>query len=370
MNKTASDHVSSMNKFLKMAAIASVAIALFASCSTDKKEPVDVHVNVMTICISRTELTRAFADPIPDGAVPQFDSVSVSVNKGIGALRFTLKDAALQRALTPAGYRVPVTDPVTEVTLTANGSARRNVTQFQGSTVPLAATATGTDIVATVNPKDSEKVTYSVNLSPKPIMARLEVFGKIEALNPAWEYFEIEEVYVNNYLINYEGTRRNYTPGNGKNNFATKPRINGKMRDIVPRDVDSQTAFQNGTKVIAYHLFPLTEKERAAATPLLYFDHLILKIKAVPADPSQKAKEGYLTIHSFYENTKGDLKGFEAGKIYKFDLATLSDMFNVANANDLPITKAPESGSPYSMSLRTKSITWTPNNATPRLNEK
>ena len=352
-----------------MAAIASVAIALFASCSTDKKEPVDVQVRVMTIRISRTELTRAFADPIPDGTVPQISEVSISVNKGRGAIKFTLDGAALQRAMTPAGYRVPVTDPVTEVTLTANGSTSRNVTQFQASDakVPMTATATGTDIVATVNPKDSEKVAYSVNLSPKPIMARLEVFGKIEALNPAWNHFEIEEVYVNNYLLNYEGTRRIYTPGNGKNNFATNPRINGKMCDIVPRDVDSQTAFQNGTKVIAYHLFPLTEKERAAAIPPRYFDHLILKIKAVPADPSQKAKEGYLTIHSFYENTKGDLKGFEAGKIYKFDLGTLSDMFNTT---DLPITKTPESGSPHSMSLRTKSITWTPNNATPSLNEK
>ncbi len=138
------------------------------------------------------------------------------------------------------------------------------------------------------------------------------------------------------------------------------------MYDKVPRDVDSQTAFQNGTKVIAYHLFPLTEKERAAATPPLYFDHLILKIKAFPADPSQKAKEGYLTIRSFYENTKGDLKGFEAGKIYKFDLGTLSDMFN---ATDLPITPTPESGSSHSMALRTNPIPWTPNNATPRLNE-
>lgn len=358
-----------MNKFLKMAAIASVAIALFASCSTDKKEPVDVHVNVMTICISRTELTRAFADPIPDGAVPQFDSVSVSVNKGIGALRFTLKDADLQRALTPAGYRVPVTDPVTEVTLDANNKrGSGTIMQFQGSTVPLTATATGTDIVATVNPKDSEKVTYSVNLSLKPIMARLEVFGKIEALNPAWDRFEIEEVYVNNYILSPRRPR-NYTPGNGENNFAKSPAIKKGMYDKVPRDVASQTAFQNGTKVIAYHLYPLTEKERAAATPPRYFDHLILKIKAVPTDPSQTAREGFLTIRSFYENTKGDLKGFEAGKIYKFNLGTLSDMFNVANANDLPITSAPESGSPHSMSLRTKSITWTPNNATPSLNE-
>lgn len=344
-----------------MAAIASVAIALFASCSTDKKEPVDVHVNVMAIRISRTELTRAFADPIPDGAVPEITSVTVSINKGRGALRYTLDAAAIQRALTPAGYRVPVTDPVTDVTLDANGSTSSNVTQFQGSTVPMTATATGTDIVATVNPKNSERVTYSVNLSPKPLMARLEVFGKIEALNPAWNHFEIEEVYMNNYLVNYEGKRHN-----AKGSDIVKKRLRQKMYDKVPRDVDSQTAFQNGTKVIAYHLFPLTEKERTDATPPLYFDHLILKIKAFPADPSQKAKEGYLTIHSFYENTKGDLKGFEAGKIYKFDLATLSDMFN---ATDLPITKTPESGSPHSMALRTNPIPWTPNNATPRLNE-
>lgn len=344
-----------------MAAIASVAIALLASCSTDKKEPVDVQVRVMTIRISRTELTRAFADPIPDGTVPQISEVSISVNKGRGT---TLDGAALQRAMTPAGYRVHVTDPVTEVTLTANGSTSRNVTQFQGlnAKVPMTATATGTDIVATVNPKDSEKVTYSVNLSPKPIMARLEVFGKIEALNPAWDHFEIEEVYVNNYLLTYEG-RRFYSNGSD----IVRKRLRRGMYDIVPRDVASQTAFQNGTKVIAYHLYPLTEKERAATTPKLYFDHLILKIKAVPADPSQKAKEGYLTIHSFYENTKGDLKGFEPGKIYKFDLDTLSDMFN---ATDLPITPAPESGNQYSMALRTKSITWTPNNATPSLNEK
>ena len=342
-----------------MAAIASVAIALFASCSTDKKEPVDVQVNVMAICISRTELTRAFADPIPDGAVPQITDVSVSVNRGV--LRYTLDGAALQRALTPAGYRVPVTDPVTEVTLTANGRISSKVTQFQGSTVPMTATATGTDIVATVNPKNSEKVVYSVNLSPKPLMARLEVFGKIEALNPAWDRFEIEEVYMNNYLVNYEGKRHN-----AKGSDIVKKRLRQKMYDKVPRDVDSQTAFQNGTKVIAYHLFPLTAKERAAATPPLYFDHLILKIKAFPADPSQKAKEGYLTIRSFYENSKGDLKGFEAGKIYKFDLGTLSDMFN---ATDLPITPTPESGSSHSMALRTNPIPWTPNNATPRLNE-
>lgn len=347
-----------------MAAIASVVIALFASCSTDKKEPVDVHVNVMAIRISRTELTRAFADPIPDGAVPEITSVTVSINKGRGALRYTLDAAAIQRALTPAGYRVPVTDPVTEVTLDANGGASSGVTQCQGSTVPLTATATGTDIVATVNPKNSERVTYSVNLSLKPIMARLEVFGKIEALNPAWNHFEIEEVYVNNYLLKYEDKNKRF---NSKGSDIVRKKLRQKMYDKVPRDVDSQTAFQNGTKVIAYHLFPLTAKERTDATPPLYFDHLILKIKAFPADPSQKAKEGYLTIHSFYENTKGDLKGFEAGKIYKFDLATLSDMFN---ATDLPITKTPESGSPYSTALRTKSITWTPNNATPSLNEK
>lgn len=348
-----------------MAAIASVVIALFASCSTDKKEPVDVHVNVnaMTIRISGTELTRAFADPIPDGTVPQIDKVTVSINNG--ALRYTLEGDDLRRALTPAGYRVPVTDPVTEVTLTANGRENSNVTQFQRSTVLMTATATGTDIVAAVNPKDSEKVTYSVNLSLKPLMARLEVFGKIEALNPAWDRFEIEEVYMNNYLVNYEGKRHN-----AKGSDIVKKRLRQKMYDKVPRDVDSQTAFQNGTKVIAYHLFPLTEKERAAAIPPRYFDHLILKIKAVPANSSQTASEGFLTIWSFYENTKGDLKGFEAGKIYKFDLGTLSNMFNVANANDLPITKTPESGTPHSMALRTNSIPWTMNNATPRLNEK
>lgn len=355
-----------------MAAIASVVIALFASCSTDKKEPVDVHanvnvnVNVMTIRISRTELTRAFADPIPDGTVPQIDKVTVSINNG--ALSYTLEGDSLQRALTPAGYRVPVTDPVTEVTLTANGSESSNVTQFQGSTVLMTATATGTDIVATVNPKDSEKVTYSVNLSLKPLMARLEVFGKIEALNPAWDHFEIEEVYVNNFLLKYEDKdKRFYSKGS---DIAAKKRLRRGMYDKVPRDVESQTAFQNGTKVIAYHLFPLTEKERAAAIPPRYFDHLILKIKAVPANSSQTASEGFLTIWSFYENTKGDLKGFEAGKIYKFDLGTLSNMFNVANANDLPITKTPESGTPHSMALRTNSIPWTMNNATPRLNEK
>lgn len=350
-----------------MAAIASVVIALFASCSTDKKEPVDVHVNVnaMTIRISGTELTRAFADPIPDGTVPQIDKVTVAINKG--ALSYTLEGDDLQRALTPAGYRVPVTDPVTEVSLIANGRTNSNVTEFQRSTVLMTATATGTDIVATVNPKDSEKVTYSVNLSLKPLMARLEVFGKIEALNPAWDRFEIEEVYVNNYLSNYEG-KRFYSKGS---DFVRKPpKVRRGMYDKVPSDVASQTAFQNGTKVIAYHLFPLTEKERAAATPKpLYFDHLILKIKAVPAGSSPKASEGFLTIRSFYENTKGDLKGFEAGKIYKFDLGTLSDMFNVANANDLPITKTPESGSKHSMALRTNSIPWTMNNATPRLNE-
>ena len=88
-------------KIVKMAAIATMALTLFASCNK-KDEP---KKEISSICIRLNETAlRAFEDPIADGTLSKVtDNVKVIINDG--ALVFNLNQADIDAAKSNTGWR-------------------------------------------------------------------------------------------------------------------------------------------------------------------------------------------------------------------------------------------------------------------------
>ena len=116
-------------KFVKMAAIATMALTLFASCNK-KDEP---KKEISSICIRLNETAlRAFEDPIADGTVSKVtDNVKVIINDG--AQKLTLTPADITAATSPTGCRKAIKVVPTKVTVIANGDTKdKNINTFQG----------------------------------------------------------------------------------------------------------------------------------------------------------------------------------------------------------------------------------------------
>ena len=116
-------------KIVKMAAIATMALTLFASCNK-KDEP---KKEISSICIRLNETAlRAFEDPIADGTVSKVtDNVKVIINDG--AQKLTLTPADITAATSPTGCRKAIKVVPTKVAVIANGDTKdKNINTFQG----------------------------------------------------------------------------------------------------------------------------------------------------------------------------------------------------------------------------------------------
>ena len=73
-----------------------------------------------------------------------------------------------------------------------------------------------------------------------------------------------------------------------------------------------------------------------------------------------------MTIRSFMKDAAGDLKGFEAGTIYKLDLADLSKYFKTDENLDPenPVTPEPEPDK-KALIVTVKAVPWTAQNIKP-----
>lgn len=73
-----------------------------------------------------------------------------------------------------------------------------------------------------------------------------------------------------------------------------------------------------------------------------------------------------MTIRSFKKDAAGDLKGFEAGTIYKLDLADLSQYFKTDENLDPenPVTPEPEPDK-KALIVTVKALPWTAQNIKP-----
>ncbi|MFR6434822.1 hypothetical protein [Porphyromonas sp.] len=365
-------------KYMKMAAIALMALALF-SCNNKNNEPKN-EVAQLSIRINDAQL-RAMMDPAETDAQTLItDNVVLTLDNGE---QITLNADEIAQAKGTDGYKKPVTEVVKTVSLVANGKIEKttDITTLQGKDIAteIALTAPATAVSTTV--KDG-MTTYEVELSPVPAVARLEVAGKIVGQEnktthkQAFKDITVEHVYVNNYLSTIIGTRHMCVT-NGKDGFAATPVLQKQMNDKI--EAGDKEAFEKIEKVAGYYLFPKKDDETASAPD--YFDHVILKIKitytdeALVADPTLAQKtDRYVTIARFMKSATGDLDatGFLAGTIYKLDLGELSKDFKTGDDGkpdpENPDTPDPEPTANKQLVVKVKPYTWTAQNIKPDVN--
>ncbi len=357
-----------------MAAIAMMALALF-SCNKKNEPKTDA---VLRICINDAEL-RALEAPVAAGAVTEcLKDVVLIMDNG---QKITLTDAELADAKDlNKGYKTDITYVVNTVALTANAVIADNteIKTLQGADLTKVALEAPATAVTTTT--DGDKTVYTVTLEPKPVVARLEVGGKIKgqangAGVNAFEDITVEHVYVNNYLSTRAGDRH-MCKTNGKDGFAADPALEAEMNNAI--DANSKANFELNKLVAGYQLFPVKKGEEAKAPE--YFDHVILKIKitytaaALKADPTLAQKtDRYVTIARFMKAQTGDLDGgFLAGVIYKLDLNELSQDFKTGD-NGLPDPNNPDTPDPEpnqkkQLIVKVKPYEWKAVNIKPDIN--
>ena len=358
---------------MKMAAIAMMALALF-SCNKKNEPKTDA---VLRICINDAEL-RALEAPVEAGTVTEcLKDVVLTMDNG---QKITLSDAELADAKNlQKGYKKDIDYIVNTVALTANAviDNNTNITTLQGADLTKVALEAPATAVATST--DGDKTVYTVTLEPKPVVARLEVGGKIKGQangdKQAFEDITVEHVYVNNYLSTRAGDRH-MCKTNGKDDFAADPALEDAMHNAIA--AGDKEAFEKIEKVAGYQIFP-KKADETAATPE-YFDHVVLKIKitytaaALALDPTLAQKtDRYVTIARFMKDQTGDLDGgFLAGVIYKLDLNELSKDFKTGDNGlphpDNPDTPDPEPNQKKQLIVKVKPYEWKAVNIKPDIN--
>lgn len=355
-----------------MAAIAMMALALF-SCNKKNEPKTDA---VLRICINDAEL-RALEAPVEAGTKTEcLTDVVLTMDNG---KTITLAGADLEAAKGTDGYKKDIDYIVNTVALTANAviDNNTNITTLQGA--DLTKVALEAPATAVTTSTDGDKTVYTVTLEPKPVVARLEVGGKIKGQangdKQAFEDITVEHVYINNYLSTRAGDRH-MCKTNGKDGFAADPALEDAMHNAI--GTDDKGAFEKIEKVAGYQIFP-KKADETAATPE-YFDHVVLKIKitytaaALALDPTLAQKtDRYVTIARFMKDQTGDLDGgFLAGVIYKLNLNELSKDFKTGD-NGLPDPNNPDTPDPEpnqkkQLIVKVKPHTWTAQNIKPDIN--
>ncbi len=371
-------------KIVKMAAIATMALTLFASCN--KNDEPAKQVSSFTLRINDAEL-RALEAQVADKTKADFSEIKVIINDGQKVVNLA-QQADIDKAKSADGYTIPVKSAVTKVQVIANGElGTKSITEYQAlgtefaKSIPMTAMVEGAAITSTTDPANPKNITYTATLTPIPQMARLEVFGEIKGSgfdasgkknkfpNP-FKKITVEEIWVNNYLMTSEAGSRYYTPSNGTAWDETTKAIKPEMHDVI--DATKDADFRAKAICAAYQLFPATAAEKALTDlPAQYFDHLVLKVKlewdlSVAKNVAVETEEGYVTIQRFMMRTTGDLdKGFEAGKIYKLDLGQLNKDFK---DGDTPVTPDPEHEGDLKLVVKVEPYEWTAVNIKPDTN--
>lgn len=371
-------------KIVKMAAIATMALTLFASCN--KNDEPAKQVSSFTLRINDAEL-RALEAQVADKTKADFSEIKVIINDGQKVVNLA-QQADIDKAKSADGYTIPVKSAVTKVQVIANGElGTKSITEYQAlgtefaKSIPMAAMVEGAAITSTTDPANPKNITYTATLTPIPQMARLEVFGEIKGSgfdesgkknkfpNP-FKKITVEEIWVNNYLMTSEAGSRYYTPSNGTAWDETTKAIKPEMHDVI--DATKDADFRAKAICAAYQLFPATAAEKALTElPAQYFDHLVLKVKLewdlnVAKNVAVETEEGYVTIQRFMMTTTGDLdKGFEAGKIYKLNLGQLNKDFK---DGDTPVTPDPEHEGDLKLVVKVEPYEWTAVNIKPDTN--
>lgn len=367
-------------KYMKMAAIALMAFALF-SCNNKKNEP-KCEDAVLSLRLNDSEL-RAIEDAIPDKAKTEITK-DVTIKLFPSQREITLTPQQIKEAKDlEKGTRITVGETVTKVSLVkanAEITDETEITAWQGKAatfttdIPLTAPET-----AVTESTEGDNTVYTVELTPTPAFARVEVAGKIvgqanaTSNKNAFDDISVEAVYINNYLLTRNANKRYFTEGE-KGAFKADPALKTQMFDKI--EAGDKTAFEGKTKVAGYQLFPIKDGEEDGTE---HYDHIILKLNIKYSADAQKAglpakATRFVTMTKFMVSATGDLKSFEAGKIYKLDLAELSKDFKT-NEDGTPDPNNPDKEDPEQkgdkiLVVKVKPYTWTAVNIKPDVDGK
>lgn len=365
-------------KYMKMAAIAMMALALF-SCKNKNNEP-SVEASALSLRINDSEL-RAL-EPEIAGDTKTNITKNVTIKLFPSGREIHLSEDQIREAKETTGTRIKVGETVTHVSIVkanAEITETTEITEWQGkqsvftTDIPLTAPKTAVDTPPT---KEGDNTIYSVTLSPVPAFARLEVFGKIvgqenaTSHKNAFDDISVEAVYINNYLLTRNATKRYFTAGENKA-FAATPALKDAMKDENVASVKAD--FEKGKKVAGYQLFPKNTKETIGDE---LCDHVILKLNIKYSAVAQAAglpatATHFVTITQFMKATTGDLKSFEAGNIYKLDLKELNDHFKTSEDGtpdpSNPDKEDPEQKGDKILVVKVDAYKWTAVNIKPDL---
>ena len=361
-------------KYMKMAAIAMMALALFSCKKND--EPKNVEAAALTIRLNDSQL-RAVESAIA-GDTETTVTKNVTIKLIPSGREINLTDTQIEAAKKPAGARITVGEAVEKVSIVkanAEITDETEITAWQGKAakfttdIPLTAPET-----AVTESTEGDNIVYTVELTPVPAFARVEVAGKIvgqenaTSHKNAFDDISVEAVYINNYLLKRNDQKRYFTEGE-KGDFKADPALKTQMFDKI--EAGDKTAFEKKEKVAGYQLFPI-KKNEAAGTEL--YDHIILKLNIKYSADAQKAglpatATRFVTMTKFMVSATGDLKSFEAGKIYKLDLAELSKDFKT-NEDGTPDPNNPDKEDPEQkgdkiLVVKVKAHKWTAVNIKP-----
>lgn len=357
-----------------MAAIAMMALALF-SCNK-KDEPKNVEAAVLTVRLNDSQL-RAVEGAIADKTKTEItDKVTIKLFPSGREINLTPQQITEAKDLTN-GTKITVGEAVSQVSIVkanAEITDETEITAWQGKakkfTTEIPLTAPATDVEEST---EGDNTIYTVTLQPVPAFARVEVAGKIVGQanangKNAFTDISVEAVYINNYLLTRNAKKRYFTEGE-KGAFKADPALKTEMYDEIA--ADKKADFETKKLVAGYQLFPI-KKNEAEGTE--FYDHIILKLNISYSADAQKAgypakATRFVTMTKFMVSATGDLKSFEAGKIYKLDLAELSKDFNTTPEGtpdpNNPDKEDPEQKGDKILVVKVKPYTWTAVNIKP-----
>lgn len=329
-------------KFLLMSALA---IATLASCNKEGVSPTG-DTSSLQFKISVPE-TKAIQDP-GTATAPALSSMKVELMNASDVVleTYTLTSAQISADQSATGYVFEqVTDAATKVKVTANGLATPSTAIAAYQTTFAAVPFSGSSAI-TYSSGDVNTDGHKLKKAAVPIVsevARVEVVGGINVDKAVNGYYAVDvlEVYINNYLATSTATTPYFvnhnTPGDGlwqtPNNFGTDKTWNSITTTAPATGAFYATNHNVGIltgKSDAYHIFPAAASASDKATVESELMHIVLKVniykEAADYPASPVAEEHWITIRSFNDGSSL-IDKFEAGKIYKLDLSTLTDKF-------------------------------------------
>ena len=306
---------------------------LFAGCS---RTPKDLEEKTVVLHLSSSNM-RATDSSLSDEQhnVKSYRTITLlfwdKTGKQVSPFSRTFaKGSAEMDALTsPAGYAMSVSGLVEKVSAHCNfqGEPDESILLYQGANRFESVPYISEVAPLIVDPGDNS---YTVSLSPKPFVARLAVYGKLEApkntkINKsAFSDITITGIYINNFIQKKsESTRLKLTMedydaatgvwnGHPEAMRNTSSSLSESMAKIVSQRPQSPDV---------YYLFP------GATDETTEIDHVIVRLSY--KRNNVQCTNRFLTLAGYQENTASNTKvpRFEAGYNYRLDLSSLGELF-------------------------------------------